>query len=468
MTDSREVVLLVHGTFAAAPEDAGLAWWQRGSSAGQSLQQRLPPGVTLESDISLFHWSGENVEWARETAAARLFERLLTFEKAQQPYHLIGHSHGGSIIWSAIKQAMRDHIELKHLRSWSTVGTPFLHFTPTTSGWWQRLWMACLIVFVFALSMQLLKLEFGVVFSLTGEQITGIEWLAIPALLFLICVDIVILAPLIYLQHKLWNVRPEVVRTVQDQQHARRAMQEYGGRWLGIWSTEDEAIRGLSHTVAFEAPLLTRLFNVRSELPFHHGDQNDKQIVVGLAEMSNLFMLPLINRVLVHFANSRLCALLAQILQGNNRPGTVVGEVSVGPVPADAQAYPPLPREIEQGLVASANEAARNVVPMLRTAFGLSVLGAQGVWQLAWGKGSGLTGKEFVHTSYFDHLGVLELLALHVAQCSGNGVASLVAASAGLRDWYGEFRQCVQKFALDALLLENNRRLNGARRHFAG
>ena len=42
-------------------------------------------------------------------------------------FNLIGHSHGGSVIWHALRLATLQRHDLKLLRSWATVGTPFLH-----------------------------------------------------------------------------------------------------------------------------------------------------------------------------------------------------------------------------------------------------------------------------------------------------------------------------------------------------
>ena len=88
---------------------------------------RLPQGVRLPRAGELFHWSGENSERARSKASLDLYHHLRELESRQQPYHLVGHSHGGSVIWGALRLATLKRKHLDHLRSWSTVGTPFLH-----------------------------------------------------------------------------------------------------------------------------------------------------------------------------------------------------------------------------------------------------------------------------------------------------------------------------------------------------
>jgi hypothetical protein len=182
---SDDVVLLVHGTFAADKdrEDVGERWWQRGSAPWRWLTSNLPPGTALPDDGLLFHWSGANSQAERLAASTSLLATMIELEMEGRNYHLVGHSHGGSVIWEALVSAqamqssssfygaLRDHLtargklppprrsskggggrrsraasmaqawrqqtreyngytRLEGLRSWTTVGTPFLHHLP--------------------------------------------------------------------------------------------------------------------------------------------------------------------------------------------------------------------------------------------------------------------------------------------------------------------------------------------------
>ena len=57
-----DLVILVHGTYAADTSDEGSAWWQASSAAACGLEERLPSDVGVARAGEVFHWSGENGE----------------------------------------------------------------------------------------------------------------------------------------------------------------------------------------------------------------------------------------------------------------------------------------------------------------------------------------------------------------------------------------------------------------------
>jgi alpha-beta hydrolase superfamily lysophospholipase len=68
----------------------------------------------------------------------RFFQSL---ENAKRPYHLVCHSHGGGVAWEALKQSVAPQSDLsgnaggsvdtlRYLKSWTTVGTPFIRQSP--------------------------------------------------------------------------------------------------------------------------------------------------------------------------------------------------------------------------------------------------------------------------------------------------------------------------------------------------
>jgi hypothetical protein len=156
-------VLLVHGTFAYQERDEGKGWFQRRNEACLKLARRLGARYRVNPKVvprkgggheevpePVFCWSGRNSERARRLAAEALLGRLGWFEARGLPYHVVAHSHGGSVLWEALQLAVARRPPagptppggrppgppLAHLESWTTVGTPFLHFVPSLS--WLR------------------------------------------------------------------------------------------------------------------------------------------------------------------------------------------------------------------------------------------------------------------------------------------------------------------------------------------
>ena len=92
------------------------------------VEEPLPDDVLFPECHEVFRWSGENSERARIKAGRKLLAHLESLEAKGQGYHLVGHSHGGSVIWHTLQLATSQRKSLDHLRSWATVGTPFLHY----------------------------------------------------------------------------------------------------------------------------------------------------------------------------------------------------------------------------------------------------------------------------------------------------------------------------------------------------
>ena len=107
-------VILVHGTFSYQESDEGPAWYQRGSEAFTALQGLLKdqyqvnPQEVAVGDVqvpvssAVFRWSGANSERSRRLAARRLLDHLRWYEEKDQEYHVVAHSHGGSVLWEAL------------------------------------------------------------------------------------------------------------------------------------------------------------------------------------------------------------------------------------------------------------------------------------------------------------------------------------------------------------------------------
>lgn len=486
-----DLVFLIHGTFAANADDAGKSWWQIGSIPWDQLRARLPAGARLPQRGEVFHWCGENSERARIKAGHDLLEQLLKLEQSQTGYHLIGHSHGGSVIWHALREATLRRIKLDHLRSWSTVGTPFLHCR--THG---ALSVANLVNLVLALLLlwpaSNVFLGFfrfawaavtgrNVALEIRGEQDVGIvmsicrapllkiaEWCGIairptetglrlgtydPASgqsLFAymfgtwegLIISLIVLAGgyiFLVLASQCLNPVLESLRLRMEKRLEQTAMESYRSRWLGLWSTSDEAINGLRATLDLSVSFVARMVR-RDQILW-------SDYLLLISRPYDWIVSPTFNHLLRPLLDRGVRSLVTKTAQGNNRPAAEVVAVSPFPVlTEDVDAHPSLPQAIDTRLVERANEHARDIAPKLR-----NLLAAPSFVAGMERFGQALEGQELIHTSYFDHAAILDLLAMHVAWGGRNRLAMerLVEDCDGLLwPWFCKFKRSVAATAM--------------------
>jgi hypothetical protein len=449
-----DLVVQVHGTFAARGEDRGESWWQVGSECYEGIGSRLPSQVQLTQENEVFHWSGENSERARIKAASDLLSKMRGLEKQGRHYHLIGHSHGGSVIWHALRMATLNRVELGKLRSWTTVGTPYLRHTLNRSTRFTNLIRVvlglALVKPAFTTGVKFFDLVFRpqhsvwlgadgnlpdrftlyetpvlrilemlhvpVVHTSNGVRIGSYEAAAgashfhflLTNPLGWLMVALTLIVIMIYLNLAAFFLRP-VIESWQVWAEARLEQQakvQFASRWLGVWSPEDEAINGLRATLDLSVEFVSKMA------------PQDRVLFSDYATIAMQpyywVMTPVFNRLLRPFLDRMVRSFVVKSAQGNNRPGTEVVEVSVAPWPVEPTALPiPIPDWFNEQLVHAANEAAIQVVPKMRA---LLTAPSFTVGLAAFGESS--NGAELVHTSYFDHDEVLDLLAMHVSGSS--------------------------------------------------
>ena len=73
---------------------------------------------------------GPNSESGRRAAGEGLHGLLKSYDAAGRDYYLLGHSHGGSVIYNALLHSVAKDAPLQRLKAWCTVGTPFLDYQP--------------------------------------------------------------------------------------------------------------------------------------------------------------------------------------------------------------------------------------------------------------------------------------------------------------------------------------------------
>jgi hypothetical protein len=484
---NQDLVLLIHGTFAGREADQGDSWWQEGSAAWEELRKRLPDGTRLSEQGEVFHWSGDNSERARIKAGIDLLEQMLQLEASGRKYHLIGHSHGGSVIWHALRQATLRRKDLTGLRSWTTVGTPFLHYR--TSGAWSLANVGSLILallllnpackafygfFTFALAAVLgshatLDLrsnqQIGPAMAMFRAPILALmEWVGVPIVatdtglrlgsydpqtgqslfeyLFMswegwcICA-IVLLGGYVFLFLAVFFLNPvlESLRIRAEKRLEQTAMEAYRGRWLGLWSPNDEAINGLRATLDLSVSFVSQVAP-RERILFSD--------YLSLVSRPYFWILaPIFNSLLRPHLDRMVRSMVVKTAQGNNRPAAWVVAVSPYPVvDSDAETHPALPVELNKCLVDRANHHARDIAPKLRDLLAEPSFVA-GLERF----GRDLNGQELIHTSYFDHAPVLDLLALHVTWGQRKSAAQQHAAAIedSLWNWFRQFKLSVHE-----------------------
>ncbi|TWU27467.1 alpha/beta hydrolase [Bythopirellula polymerisocia] len=476
--ETEELAILVHGTFSGNSSSTGGQWWQAGSQSANELQSRLPDGVRVATDSEVFHWTGENGERARSKAAAQLLRHLQPLEKANKSYHLVGHSHGGSVIWNALRLATLTGRPLRNLRSWTTVGTPFLH-QKGRSPWHLTNLMGAILGLllmrpVFNAGHRLATLiwdaysgedavlsllpdeEVGYLAVLRAPFISFGEWLGLSVqrnakgihlgtfdpsgdlTLFeylystregIILVALTGFCFYLCLHFAMMCFRPalESLRIRADTRLERNAFSRYGARWLGLWSPDDEAINGLRATLDLTCTFVKQL-TPRERVYFTDN-------ISILSRPYYWLLAPLFNWVFRPAIDSLVKGLVIRSAQGNDRPSAHV--VAVLPSPVMNETIPALPEHLSKKMLNEADQHAGQVVPKFRQLLGCPSF-TSGLESFS----EQLSGKELVHTSYFDHSEVLDLIAMNIVSSTieNNERSTANSENCLLSSWFLDFK----------------------------
>lgn len=256
-------IITVHGTFAhmgGVPSDTAAPgteaqWWQRDSATEKDLA-RLVEGLDGPVKFERFIWSGDNSELARREAGTKLLRLMLQLEAQGEPYCVVGHSHGGSVISNALTEAAVRKKSLDGLQRWITVGTPFVSLRKE-SALFLRLTLIQKAMFVASLMLLLMFAAY-----VAGELVNGglgfdkqgalfrfgiyTVLMSLPFLLFWAVFKFVDM-------RKLYFYRPKTLAW---------AGKNFAPRWLGLWHEDDEAVSGLSSIGGIKLEIFHRDFAV--------------------------------------------------------------------------------------------------------------------------------------------------------------------------------------------------------------
>jgi len=433
MEEQTEYVISVHGTFAAKSEDEGHEWWQHRSDFWQGFTRYLPKHIQQVPQEQTFHWSGRNSAAERRDAARKLLKLMQKFDLARQAYHLVGHSHGGSVIWDALllaassrysgsnkKNNIDTSLALPGLLSWTTVGTPFIR---------SRASLSSIVLAFFSGAIMLASLFFLAVLIINFSNFASN-----PDLGFTLAVVMVaILLTFFYTSLGSTIAGLESQRADAENQAVVKILQSSGMRWLGLWHSDDEAINGLKISLALSGDIIPR----RHQLYHAFAYPKLSMLFAPLALIVN----PIFNLILAPTGDRFMWKRIKNSATGNDRPGTFAKEVEKAPL-LNSDDLPNLPERVEEALNNNADLAAQSAAPKLRQLLGRLSNGL-GKGLAAEIQQSGLSGKELIHTSYFDNPDVSLLIADHLSNFSNHPMQLDVPED--LRDWSVNFQSAVRK-----------------------
>jgi hypothetical protein len=414
------VIITVHGTFAGnLRENPPHHWWQSEATLALQLVKKLGGGAV----VSPFQWkdkerTGPNRESERRIAGRQLFKELLELEGKGIPYHLVGHSHGGSVIWHALKESARAGKQLSCLKSWTTVATPFIEFG--RDGSWLRhllgaiaaivalylfgFWQLAFDLAVLApqLDPQLLMDRLPLSHELSDLHTAVGDWLyyalltgaAVTALFFLV----VILFPL-----------KDLFRVLITYPRERRALKKatgwYEPLWLGLLHPSDEAMAGLKATLIRAPDLVLRQRR-------------------GLAALLFAPLKPFA-RPVDEFAWSTLM----KNAQGDDIVDEVVRRIATAPEPF-SRGPSPLPAEVIASITARADAASATVLTRLRDRIGALSDQADVAALVAIMSGT-YDEDSLIHTSMFEEPAICDAIVAHIeaARMAEPGTAPAIRAA---------------------------------------
>jgi hypothetical protein len=261
-------IITVHGTFAHS-EGASAAdgtapeaqWWQPGSTFDCDMRELLdvsPGEGTGKLDVKAFEWDGLNSEMSRRAAGKRLYRELKELDTTGEPYCVVAHSHGGSVVsWALLESAARKQT-LDGLQRWITIGTPFLAMTKERLLF-QRLDLMRKVVFVASSMLLLMFLVYVVAESWgTGHLLFGATY---PAIFITTAVMMSLPIIVFYLVLRYWDSR--TLHHYRRRLRARAA-DTFAGRWRSLTHTDDEAVQGLAFLPGAQLSFFDKSFAVQA------------------------------------------------------------------------------------------------------------------------------------------------------------------------------------------------------------
>lgn len=388
----QEYVYLIHGTQPNGPRQNETDWWQRHSVFAKHLSEALGQRFRFtewKTDAvrnDYFTWLGTNSEYQRRIAGEEMLDWLVSTERLESGYHLVAHSHGGSVIWHALKLAEMRGVRLGRLRSWTTVGTPFLGHGLTS----LYPYLLAIVCFVLVATVPVASRLFEGVHNIGTFHRVPLVGAVLSFGLLLGCA-LLLLTFLVYAL--LWTLRWWQLRN-QAQAEDRAALR-YGKGHFALWHADDEPILGLGATLSRPADIAPRAqrrgATVQTKRP-------------GLAGL-------IYDRAIAPIADQFVWWLLMKRLQGSDVSGLSCQTVDIVPN-AKLHRWPAMASAALDQLNELSSSAARQTFGGFRAR--LREIRNSGDGRLLLDSMPREMWSSVIHMSYFDVPGTVSLIAGHI------------------------------------------------------
>ena len=376
------------------------SWWRIKSEFAAIVNEAGAGRVGVVEEDRQFHWTGENKESQRLLAGEELADHLQGFEEDYKrdgrKYHLIGHSHGGSVIWNALRASVHRGRPLNGLASWSTVGTPFLRFQPA----WRDLWIV-LPMALYAILTPWIYRPLGLAFTYYPE----VEPQDRAILVVLAALPLLHAVVLGFLGLRLISVVWAAIRDARGRVLDASTWRRFGGLWRGVWSRGDEAISGLAGSLSLAGAVTPRFAGVGTI-------RVDGWLSAIMAPVRFAYLATVgtfYNALIAPNIDRFIWRSVAAQFHGNDRGGLRMADVWHGPdraYPADSG----LPEPTDLALIAEADHRAAEILREARMALGRAAEGPAGIATLKGLLGGQFASEGLIHTGYFRAPEVRQLL----------------------------------------------------------